>query len=35
VQTGNYRFVLVYKIRPAQKFASTFAKYNPVRIFRK
>jgi hypothetical protein len=33
VQTGNYRFVLVYKIRPAQKFASSFAKYNPVRIF--
>ncbi len=33
VQTGNYRFVLVYKIRPAQKFASFFAKYNPVRIF--
>ncbi len=33
VQTGNYRFVLVYKIRPAQKFASNFAKYNPVRIF--
>jgi hypothetical protein len=35
VQTGNYRFVLVYKIHPAQKFASSFAKYNPVRIFRK
>jgi hypothetical protein len=33
VQTGNYRFVLVYKIRPSQKFASSFAKYNPVRIF--
>ncbi len=35
VQTGNYRFVLVYKIHPSQKFASSFAKYNPVRIFRK
>jgi hypothetical protein len=33
VQTGNYRFVLVYKIRPSQKFASSFTKYNPVRIF--
>jgi hypothetical protein len=31
--TGNYRLVLVYKIRPAQKFASSFAKYNPARIF--
>jgi hypothetical protein len=35
VYTGNYRFVLVYKIHPAQKFASSFAKYNPTRIFRK
>lgn len=35
VQTGNYRLVLVYKIRPAQKFASSFAKYNPARIFLK
>ena len=35
VQTGNYRFVLVYKIRPAQKFASSFSKYNPARIFLK
>jgi len=35
VQTGNYRFILVYKIRPSKKFASSFAKYNPVRIFRK
>jgi hypothetical protein len=35
VYTGNYRFVLVYKIRPAQKFASSFDKYNPTRIFRK
>lgn len=33
--TGNYRLVLVYKIRPAQKFASSFAKYNPARIFLK
>jgi hypothetical protein len=35
VYTGNYRFVLVYKIHPAQKFASSFAKYNPTRIFQK
>jgi hypothetical protein len=35
VYTGNYRFVLVYKIHPAQKFATSFAKYNPLRIFRK
>ncbi|MDA1268355.1 MAG: DUF4421 family protein [Bacteroidetes bacterium] len=35
VYTGNYRLVLVYKIHPAQKFASSFAKYNPSRIFRK
>lgn len=35
VQTGNYRLVLVYKIRPSQKFASTFSKYNPARIFLK
>ena len=35
VQTGNYRLVLVYKIRPAQKFASSFAMYNPARIFLK
>jgi hypothetical protein len=35
VYTGNYRFVLVYKIHPAQKFASSFSKYNPLRIFRK
>ena len=35
VQTGNYRFVLVYKIHPAQKFATSFAKYNPTRIFQK
>ena len=35
VYTGNYRFVLVYKIHPAQKFASSFGKYNPTRIFRK
>ena len=35
VQTGNYRFVLVYKIRPSKKFASSFSKYNPARIFRK
>jgi hypothetical protein len=35
VYTGNYRFVLVYKIRPAQKFATSFGKYNPLRIFRK
>lgn len=33
VQTGNYRLVLVYKIRPSEKFASTFSKYNPARIF--
>ncbi|MFN5332439.1 MAG: DUF4421 family protein [Bacteroidota bacterium] len=35
VQTGNYRFILVYKIRPSQKFASTFSTYNPTRIFSK
>lgn len=35
VQTGNYRLVLVYKIRPSQKFASTFSTYNPARIFSK
>ena len=35
VQTGNYRFILVYKIRPSEKFASTFSKYNPARIFLK
>lgn len=35
VETGNYRLVLVYKIRPSQKFASTFSKYNPARIFSK
>ena len=35
VQTGNYRLVLVYKLRPSEKFASTFSKYNPTRIFRK
>lgn len=35
VQTGNYRFILVYKIRPTEKFASTFSKYNPARIFSK
>lgn len=35
VQTGNYRLVLVYKIRPSQKFASTFSTYNPARIFLK
>ncbi len=35
VQTGNYRLVLVYKLRPSEKFASTFSKYNPARIFSK
>ncbi len=35
VQTGNYRLVLVYKLRPSEKFASTFSKYNPARIFLK
>ena len=35
VQTGNYRFILVYKIRPSEKFASSFAKYHPNRIFGK
>jgi len=35
VQTGNYRFVLVYKLRPSEKFASTFSTYNPARIFGK
>ena len=35
VQTGNYRLVLVYKLRPSEKFASTFSKYNPTRIFKK
>ena len=35
VQTGNYRLVLVYKIRPSQKFATTFSRYNPARIFLK
>ena len=35
VQTGNYRLVLVYKIRPSHEFASTFSTYNPARIFSK
>ncbi|MDP4838011.1 MAG: DUF4421 domain-containing protein, partial [Algoriphagus sp.] len=35
VQTGNYRFILVYKIRPSEKFASSFAKYHLNRIFGK
>ncbi len=35
VETGNYRLVLVYKLRPSEKFASTFSKYNPARIFSK
>jgi hypothetical protein len=35
VQTGNYRLVLVYKLRPSEKFASTFSTYNPARIFSK
>ena len=35
VQTGNYRFILVYKIRPSEKFASSFSKYHPNRIFGK
>ncbi len=35
VQTGNYRFILVYKIHPSEKFSSTFSKYNPARIFLK
>ncbi len=35
VQTGNYRFILVYKIRPSEKFSSSFAKYHPNRIFGK
>ena len=35
VYTGNYRLVLVYKIRPAQKFASSFANFHPARIFSK
>jgi hypothetical protein len=35
VETGNYRFILVYKIRPSEKFASSFSKYNPARIFSK
>jgi hypothetical protein len=35
VQTGNYRLVLVYKIRPSKTFASTFSRYSPTRILRK
>jgi len=35
VQTGNYRLVFAYKLRPSQKFASTFSKYNPARFFLK
>jgi len=35
MQTGNYRLVLVYKLRPSEKFASTFSTYNPARIFLK
>lgn len=35
VNTGNYRFNLVYKIRPSKMVASTFSRYSPTRILRK
>ncbi len=35
VNTGNYRFNLVYKIKPSEKFAAGFRKINPLRIFNK
>ena len=30
--TGNYRLIFVYKIRPGKKFSRTYTKFNPNRI---